>query len=61
MRAVVVNVLRKRKLKAEQLTVADLAALGHLICGLHPSEIKRLSPYSLRSVTWIDSPHSYML
>lgn len=51
MRAVILNVLRKRKLKVEQLTVVDLAAFGHLICGLHPSEIKKLSPYNLRSVT----------
>uniref|UniRef100_A0AAZ1Y063 Stereocilin LRR domain-containing protein n=1 Tax=Oreochromis aureus TaxID=47969 RepID=A0AAZ1Y063_OREAU len=47
MRAVILNVLRKRKLKVEQLTVVDLAAFGHLICGLHPSEIKKLSPYNL--------------
>ncbi|KAM4597444.1 stereocilin [Fundulus diaphanus] len=47
MRAVVLSVMRKRGLKAEQLTVVDLATLGHLICGLQPSEIKRLSPYNL--------------
>ncbi|XP_030582129.1 stereocilin [Archocentrus centrarchus] len=47
MRAVILSVLRRRKLKVEQLTVVDLAAFGHLICGLHPSEIKRMSPYNL--------------
>ncbi|XP_069030487.1 stereocilin [Embiotoca jacksoni] len=47
MRAVILSVMRKRKLKVDQLSVDDLAALGHLICGLYPSEIKRLSPYNL--------------
>ncbi|XP_045888819.1 stereocilin [Micropterus dolomieu] len=47
MRAVVLGVMRKRKLKVEQLAAADLATCGHLICGLYPSEIKRLSPYNL--------------
>ncbi|MEQ2302292.1 hypothetical protein AMECASPLE_005314, partial [Ameca splendens] len=47
MRAVVLSVLQKSRMKVEQLTVVDLATLGHLICGLHPSEIKRLSPYNL--------------
>ncbi|XP_008292192.1 stereocilin [Stegastes partitus] len=46
-RAVILSVMRKRKLKVEQLTAVDLATFGHLICGLHPSEIKRLSPYNL--------------
>ncbi|XP_034536394.1 stereocilin [Notolabrus celidotus] len=47
MRAVILGVMRKRKLKVEQLTAVDLATFGHLICGLYPSEIKRLSPYNL--------------
>lgn len=50
MRAVVLGVIQKRKLKVEQLTDVDLATFGHLICGLYPSEIKRLNPYNLRSV-----------
>ncbi|XP_070688298.1 stereocilin [Pempheris klunzingeri] len=47
MRAVISGVMRRCKLKAEQLTAVDLATFGHLICGLYPSEIKRLSPYNL--------------
>ncbi|CAJ1049138.1 stereocilin [Xyrichtys novacula] len=47
MRAVVLGAMRKQKQKVEQLTAVDLATLGHLICGLYPSEIKRLSPYNL--------------
>ncbi|XP_067342851.1 stereocilin [Channa argus] len=47
MRAVILGVMLKRKQKVEQLTVVDLATFGHLICGLYPSEIKRLSPYNL--------------
>ncbi|XP_029987138.1 stereocilin isoform X2 [Sphaeramia orbicularis] len=47
MRAVVVGVMRKRKQKIDQLTGVDLAVFGHLICGLYPSEIKRLNPYNL--------------
>ncbi|KAM3625394.1 uncharacterized protein V6R79_011379 [Siganus canaliculatus] len=47
MRAVILGVMRRRKLKVEQLTAVDLAAFGHLICGLYPSEIKRLNPYNL--------------
>ncbi|XP_061600071.1 stereocilin [Cololabis saira] len=47
MRAVVLSVIWKHRMKLEQLAVADLASLGHLICGLHPSEIKKLSPYNL--------------
>ncbi|KAF6722704.1 Stereocilin [Oryzias melastigma] len=47
MRAVVLSVMRKRRLKVEQLTDVDLATFGHLICGLHPSEMKRLSSYNL--------------
>ncbi|XP_023153501.2 stereocilin [Amphiprion ocellaris] len=46
-RAVILSVMRKRKLKAEQLTAVDLAHFGHLICGLYPSEMKRLSSYNL--------------
>lgn len=49
MRAVISGVLRKRKLKVEQLTAVDLATFCHLICGLYPSEIKRLSGRNLRS------------
>ncbi|XP_074475072.1 stereocilin isoform X2 [Sebastes fasciatus] len=47
MRAVVLGVMRKRKLKVEQLAAVDLATFGHLMCGLYPSEIRRLSPYNL--------------
>ncbi|XP_029354317.1 stereocilin [Echeneis naucrates] len=47
MRAVILGVMRKSKLKMEQLSVVELAAFGHLICGLYPSEIKRLNPYNL--------------
>ncbi|XP_071778934.1 stereocilin [Centroberyx gerrardi] len=47
MRAVILGVMRRRKLKVEQLTAVDLATLGHLICGLNPSEINRLNPYNL--------------
>ncbi|KAM9408591.1 stereocilin [Pholidichthys leucotaenia] len=47
MRATILNVMRKRKQKVEQFTVVDLATFGHLVCGLYPSEIKRLSPYNL--------------
>ncbi|XP_051236397.1 stereocilin isoform X2 [Dicentrarchus labrax] len=47
MRAVILGAIRKRKLKVEQLTAVDLATFGHLICGLYPSEIKRLSSYNL--------------
>lgn len=49
MRAVISGVLRKRKLKVEELTAVDLATFGHLICGLYPSEMKRLSGHNLRS------------
>lgn len=54
MRVVISSVMRKRKLKVEQLAAVDLATFGHLICGLYPSEIKRLSPYNLRSVTYLE-------
>ncbi|XP_044213565.1 stereocilin [Thunnus albacares] len=47
MRAVILGVMRKHKLKVEQLSVVDLATFCHLICGLYPSEIKRLNPYNL--------------
>ncbi|KAM7015042.1 stereocilin [Tautogolabrus adspersus] len=47
MRAVILGVMRKRKLKVEQFTAVDLATFGHLICGLYPSEIKKVSPYNL--------------
>ncbi|XP_068587033.1 stereocilin [Cebidichthys violaceus] len=47
MRAVIFGMMQKRKLKVEQLTAVDLATFGHLMCGLYPSEIKRLSPYNL--------------
>ncbi|XP_029001195.2 stereocilin [Betta splendens] len=47
MRSVILAVMMKRKLKVQQLSVTDLAAFGHLICGLYPSEIKQLSPYNL--------------
>ncbi|KAM9860994.1 stereocilin [Aulostomus maculatus] len=47
MRAVILGVMRKRKIKVEQLTVVDLATFGHLICGLYASEIKKLNPYNL--------------
>lgn len=51
MRAVISGVLRRRKLKVEQLAAVDLATFGHLICGLYPSEIRRLSAHNLRSGT----------
>ncbi|KAG7230527.1 hypothetical protein INR49_012240 [Caranx melampygus] len=51
MRAVILGVMRKRKLKVEQLTFVDLAAFGHLICGLYPSELKKLNPYNLSMAT----------
>ncbi|XP_026175975.1 stereocilin [Mastacembelus armatus] len=47
MRAVILGVMLKRKVKVEQLTAVDLATFGHLICGLYPSEIKKLNPYNL--------------
>ncbi|XP_078113836.1 LOW QUALITY PROTEIN: stereocilin [Sander vitreus] len=47
MRAVILSMMRKRKLRVEQLTAVDLATCGYLMCGLYPSEIKRLSPYNL--------------
>ncbi|XP_072321516.1 stereocilin [Eucyclogobius newberryi] len=47
MRVVIISVIRKKKQKIEQITPVDLATFGHLICGLHPSEIKRLSAYNL--------------
>nr|XP_043885418.1 stereocilin [Solea senegalensis] len=47
MRAVVLGVMRRRKLKVEEMTFVDLVTFGHLICGLYPAEMKRLSPYSL--------------
>lgn len=50
MRAVILAVMSKRELKVQQLSVTDLATFGHLICGLYPSEIKKLSAYNLRSV-----------
>uniref|UniRef100_A0A3P9LWU6 Stereocilin n=1 Tax=Oryzias latipes TaxID=8090 RepID=A0A3P9LWU6_ORYLA len=53
MRAVVLNVMRKRRLKVEQLTDVDLATFGHLICGLYPSEMKRLNSYNLVAVMFL--------
>ncbi|CDQ61932.1 unnamed protein product [Oncorhynchus mykiss] len=50
MRAAVVGVMRKQKLKVEQLGAVEVASLGHLLCGLTLSEINRLDPYNLRSV-----------
>ncbi|KAL7406680.1 hypothetical protein ABVT39_024498 [Epinephelus coioides] len=47
MRAVILGVMRKRKLKVEQLSAVDLATFGHLMCGLYPSEMKKLNPYNL--------------
>ncbi|XP_077374409.1 stereocilin isoform X2 [Festucalex cinctus] len=47
MRAVISGVLQKRNLKIEQLSVVDLATFGHLVCGLYPSEIKRINAYNL--------------
>ncbi|KAF7659084.1 hypothetical protein LDENG_00003550, partial [Lucifuga dentata] len=47
MRAVILGVMRRWKVKVEQLTAVDLAAFGHLICGLNPSELSRLNPYNL--------------
>lgn len=53
MRAVITGVMRKRRLKVEELTAVDLATFCHLICGLYPSEMRRLSPYNLRSASCI--------
>nr|XP_054588123.1 stereocilin [Nothobranchius furzeri] len=47
MRAVVLGVMRKCRLKAEHLSFVDLATFGHLLCGLSSSEIRRLGPYNL--------------
>ncbi|XP_029947286.1 stereocilin [Salarias fasciatus] len=47
MRAAILSVMRKQKLRVEQLSPVHLATFGHLICGFYPSEIKRLSPYNL--------------
>uniref|UniRef100_A0A3P8V8D0 Stereocilin n=1 Tax=Cynoglossus semilaevis TaxID=244447 RepID=A0A3P8V8D0_CYNSE len=47
MRAVVLGVMRRRKLRVEHLTMVDMVTFGHLICGLYPSELKRLNPYNL--------------
>ncbi|KAM9826765.1 stereocilin [Syngnathus typhle] len=46
MRAVVSGTMRKCNLKIEQLSMVDLATFGHLICGLYPSEMKRISAYN---------------
>ncbi|XP_062327767.1 stereocilin [Osmerus eperlanus] len=46
-RAAVLGVMRRRKLKMDQLAAVDMAVLGHLICGFNPSEINRLDPYNL--------------
>lgn len=51
MRAIITGVMRKRRRKVEELAAVDLATFGHLICGLYPSEMKRLSPYNLRSAS----------
>lgn len=51
MRAIITGVMRKRRLNVEELAAVDLATFGHLICGLYPSEMKRLSPYNLRSAS----------
>lgn len=56
MRAVISGVLRRRKLKVEQLTAVDLATFCHLICGLYPSEMKRVSAHNLRSDNQLHSP-----
>ncbi|CAL8243225.1 unnamed protein product [Lota lota] len=47
MRAVILSIMRKRRLKVEELAALDLATLGQLICGLHPSEIHRIDAYNL--------------
>uniref|UniRef100_A0A3B3UKX1 Stereocilin-like n=1 Tax=Poecilia latipinna TaxID=48699 RepID=A0A3B3UKX1_9TELE len=53
MRAVVLSMLRKSGVKVEHLSVVDMATLGHLICGLNPTEMKRLSPYNLMAVLFL--------
>uniref|UniRef100_A0A3B3YC65 Stereocilin LRR domain-containing protein n=1 Tax=Poecilia mexicana TaxID=48701 RepID=A0A3B3YC65_9TELE len=53
MRAVVLSMLRKSGVKVEHLSVVDVATLGHLICGLNPTEMKRLSPYNLVAVLFL--------
>ncbi|XP_057704376.1 stereocilin-like [Corythoichthys intestinalis] len=47
MRTVILGAMHKSKLKIEQLSVIELAIFGHLICGLYPSEMKRLNAYNL--------------
>lgn len=54
MRAVISGVMRKNRARVEHLSPVDLATFGHLLCGLYPAEIKRLSPYNLRSA-WYPS------
>ncbi|XP_034143258.1 stereocilin [Esox lucius] len=47
MRAAVVGVMQKWKLKVEHLSPVDMASLGNLLCGLTLSEINRLDPFNL--------------
>ncbi|KAJ8412974.1 hypothetical protein AAFF_G00105560 [Aldrovandia affinis] len=47
MRAAVLSFLRRGRRKVEQLGEVELASLGHLLCGLTSSEIRRLDPYNL--------------
>nr|XP_015198945.1 PREDICTED: stereocilin-like [Lepisosteus oculatus] len=47
MRAAALSFLRHSALKVEELGMAELASLGHLLCGLTPSELSRLDPQAL--------------
>ncbi|XP_028823840.1 stereocilin-like [Denticeps clupeoides] len=47
MRAAALGVLRRRGRKPEQLGALELAALGHLVCGLSPAELGRVDPHNL--------------
>ncbi|KAJ7986178.1 hypothetical protein DPEC_G00348080 [Dallia pectoralis] len=47
MRAAVVGVMQKWRLKVEHLGAVDMASLGNLLCGFTSSEINRLDPFNL--------------
>ncbi|TRY92454.1 hypothetical protein DNTS_028161, partial [Danionella cerebrum] len=47
MRAAVLGIMKRLKLKPEELGVVELVSFGHLICGFNPSELSRLDPFNL--------------
>ncbi|XP_063044355.1 stereocilin [Engraulis encrasicolus] len=47
MRATLLGILRRRGQRAEQLGAAELASLGHLLCGFSIPELGRLDPHNL--------------